>query len=84
MRIIGSLSKLRKFNCSGTQVKKLDPLGALEHLEQLDCSNTFVSRIDALESLPLKTLKCFNTKISSKAVDKFKANKPECDVIYYR
>ncbi|HEX5168405.1 MAG TPA: leucine-rich repeat domain-containing protein [Cyclobacteriaceae bacterium] len=84
LKVIGKLSKLRKFNCSGTQIKKLDALENLEQLEQLDCSNTFVSKLDPLEGLPLKTLKCFNTKISSKSVDKFRKNKPDCNVIYYR
>jgi Leucine-rich repeat (LRR) protein len=84
LKIIGSLSGLRRFNCSGTRVKRLDALKSLELLEQLDCSNTFVSKLDPLASLPLKMLKCFNTKVSSRAVDKFKKSKPECEVIFYR
>lgn len=84
LKVIGSLTKLKKLNCSGTKVKKLDPLGKAEQLEFLDCSNTFVSRIDVLQNLPLRILKCYNTKVSSKAVDKFKKNKPDCEVMYYR
>jgi Leucine-rich repeat (LRR) protein len=81
---IGNLEQLKKLNCSGTQIKRLDPLENLSKLEQLDCSNTFVSKLDALENLPMTLLKCYNTKISSKTVDKFKKNVPGCEVIYYR
>jgi len=78
------LKKLTKLNCSGTQIKKLDALEKMENLTYLDCSNTNVSKLSALNNLPLKTLKCFNTKISNRVIEKFKASHPECDVVYYR
>lgn len=81
---IGNLENLKKLNCSGTQIKRLDPLEDLSKLEQLDCSNTFVNKLDALEHLPMTLLKCYNTKISSRTVEKFKERVPGCEVIYYR
>lgn len=81
---VWKLSKLKKLNCSGTQIKRLDVLEKLEALEYLDCSNTNVSKLDALDYLSLKTLKCYNTKVSTRAIENFKASHPDCSVIYYR
>lgn len=81
---VGALKELKKLNCAGTQVKRLDPLGYLQSLEFFDCSNTRVTKLDEIQHLPLKTLKCFNTKISARAVESFKAKNPNCNVQYYR
>lgn len=81
---IWRLTELKKLNCSGTQIKRLDPLEKLEKLEYLDCSNTNVNKLDDLEYLPLKTLKCYNTKVSTRAIQNFKSSHPDCNVIYYR
>lgn len=78
------LESLRKLNCSGTPIKSLDPLEKLTNVEYVDCSNTAVKSLDALENLPLKTLKCYNTRVSDKKVESFKKLKPECNVVYYR
>ncbi|MEO7990284.1 MAG: leucine-rich repeat domain-containing protein [Chryseolinea sp.] len=84
LKVVGNLSQLKKLNCSGTQIKRLDALEKLEHLESLDCSNTNASKLDPLDNLQLKTLKCYNTKISSRTIESFKAKHPDCNVIYYR
>lgn len=84
LKVIGSLGNLQKLNCSGTHIKKLDPLENLQHLEFLDCSNSRVTNLDPLLHLPVKTLKCYNTKISSREVESFKKKKPDCNVVYYR
>lgn len=84
LETVGSLKALKTLNCAGTQVKKLDPLGYLQSLEFFDCSNTRVTRLDEIQHLPLKTLKCYNTKVSARAVESFKAKNPECNVMYYR
>ena len=84
LKVIGSLGNLQKLNCSGTHIKKLDPLESLQHLEFLDCSNSRVTNLDPLLHLPVKTLKCYNTKISSREVESFKKKKPDCNVVYYR
>jgi Leucine-rich repeat (LRR) protein len=81
---VAALQNLKKFNVAGTQVKRLDPLEKLQKLEELDCSNTFVNRLDPVAHLPLKTLKCYNTKISTRKIEEFKSSHPNTNVIYYR
>jgi Leucine-rich repeat (LRR) protein len=81
---IWKLTELKKLNCSGTPIKRLDALEKLEKLEYLDCSNTGVSKLSDLDYLPLKTLKCYNTKVSARTIQTFKASHPDCNVIYYR
>ncbi|MEQ1586233.1 MAG: leucine-rich repeat domain-containing protein [Cyclobacteriaceae bacterium] len=78
------LKKLTKLNCAGTQLKKLDALEKMENLTYLDCSNTNVSKLSALDYLPLKTLKCYNTKVPNRVIENFKASHPDCNVVYYR
>ncbi|HEY3403767.1 MAG TPA: leucine-rich repeat domain-containing protein [Ohtaekwangia sp.] len=84
LKSIGTLKELRKLNCSGTQIRRLDPIANLIFLEHLDCSNTNVSRLDPLNNLELKTFTCYNTKVSSRAIENFKSKHPECQVVYYR
>jgi hypothetical protein len=79
-----NLQKLKKLNCAGTQIKKLDPLNGLGSLEDLDCSNTLVKKLAPVSHLSLKTLKCYNTKISVRETENFKEGNPECNVVYYR
>jgi len=83
LRPIKGLQQLKSFNCSGTQVSSLSALEELSNLESLDCSNTAVKKIDPLYALPLKSLKCYNTKITGKAVDKFRESNPNCKVVHY-
>ena len=84
LRPLSRLTNLKTLNCAGTQIRKIDPLENLSNLESFDCSNTRVNSLDPLNDLPLKTLKCYNTKVSHKKVKKFKERKPDCQVIYYR
>jgi len=83
LRPIRALQELKSFSCSGTQVSSLSALEELATLESLDCSNTGVKKIDPLYPLPLKSLKCYNTKITGKAVDKFREVNPNCKVVHY-
>lgn len=78
-----SLQNLKKLNCAGTQVKKLDVLEKIKELQSLDCSNTLVKSLDPVMNLPLNTLKCYNTKISSKKAQEFKTRHADCNVTYY-
>ena len=80
---IWKLKKLKKLICAGTQIKRLDVLEKLENLEYLDCSNTNVAKLTSLDYVPLKTLKCFNTKVSQRSIDNFKSSHPDCSVVYY-
>jgi len=84
LKVIGNLQSLKKLNCSGTQIKKLDPLKTLPALESLDCSNTKVGSLDPVSHRSLKTLKCFNTKLSTREIENFKKSNPDCNVVYYR
>jgi len=84
LTLISKLRKLVRLNCAGTQIKKLNGIEKLQNLEYLDCSNTNVSKLDQLDQLPLKTLRCYNNKVSSKEIEKFKSRHPDCNVVYYR
>ncbi len=84
LTLISKLRKLVRLNCAGTQIKKLNGIEKLQNLEYLDCSNTNVSKLDQLDQLPLKSLRCYNTKVSSKEIEKFKSRHPDCNVVYYR
>lgn len=84
LKPLRSLQNLKTLNCSGTQITSLSILEELQTLESVDCSNTGVKSLDALDGLPLKTLKCYNTRITSKAIEKFKKSNPDCNVVYYR
>ena len=81
---IWQLSKLKKLNCAGTQIKRLEALVKLDKLEYFDCSNTNANKLESLSYLNLKTLKCFNTRISNRVIENFKAAHPGCSVMYYR
>jgi len=81
LRDIATLLNLRRINCSGTQVRKLDALAHMSKLEYLDCSNTSVGKLDPVEHLPLKTVKCFNSRVSKREVEKWKQRGVE--VVYY-
>ncbi|NOT76217.1 MAG: hypothetical protein HOP08_14915 [Cyclobacteriaceae bacterium] len=84
LKFLSGMVSLKKLNCAGTQIKRLDALVSLKSLEFLDCSNTRVGNIDPLLQLSLKTLKCFNTKVSTRSIEGFKKKKPDCNVVYYR
>ena len=83
LRPLSKLNNLAKFSCAGTQVRKLDPLEILSSLEYLDCSNTSVNKLDGVYNLPLKNLKCYNTNLSARQVDKFRQAHSDCQVVYY-
>ncbi len=84
LSVIGELVHLKSFDCSGTQVRKLNELAYLSSLETLNCANTVVRNLDPVSALPLRSLTCYNTKVSEKRLEVFRARNPECDVVYYR
>ncbi len=84
LRGLERLENLKSLNCAGTQIKKLDPLENIHVLENLDCSITRVTKLDPVMNLSLRSLKCYNTKISSREIDSFKESNPDCNVVYYR
>lgn len=84
LKPLASLQSIKVLNCSGTQIKSLKPLANLIKLEHIELNNTAIKSLKPLLDLHrLKTVKCYNTKMSVKNVDKFKAAKPHCEVVYY-
>lgn len=83
LEIVASLKQLEKLDCSGTQVRKLNDLKSLNALTYLDCSNTDVHNLSPIESAPLKTLKCYNTRISKSEIRKFSKSHPDCNIVHY-
>jgi hypothetical protein len=81
---VWTLQKLKTLNCAGTQIKRLDAVEKIEGLEILDCSNTNVSKLTPLDYLRLKSLKCYNTRVSNRSIENFIASHPNCKVVYYR
>ncbi|RLD62549.1 MAG: hypothetical protein DRJ05_00040 [Bacteroidetes bacterium] len=84
LKAITPLTNLRVLKCSGTKIKSLKTLESLTDLEEIEINNTLVKSLKPLQSLPgLKSVKCFNSRVSPKNIEKFKAAKPDCEVIYY-
>ena len=66
------------------QIKSLKPLSELINLEVVKLNNTGIKTLKSLLNLTnLKTVECYNTKITAKTIEKFKASKPDVEVIYY-
>lgn len=81
---LSKLTKLKKINLSGTNIKSLKGLEPLINLEELDVASTDLRSLKALEGMTaLKKLSCFNTRLTARAVDSFKASFPKCEVRFY-
>lgn len=84
LKPLRTLENLKSLNCAGTQIGSLSYLEGLQYLESIDFSNTGVKSIDAIEGMSLRVLKCYNTRVSEKKIQKFKESHPDCNVVYYR
>ncbi|MEJ2595284.1 MAG: hypothetical protein P8100_09210 [bacterium] len=81
---IGNLSWIKTLNIAGTKIKKLKGIEGLTNLENLFINNTTVRNLKGAEELDnLKEIKCYRTSISTKNIEKFKAEKPGVNVDYY-
>ncbi|GMQ29547.1 leucine-rich repeat domain-containing protein [Algoriphagus confluentis] len=80
---ISNIKGLKKLNLSGTNLKALKGLENLYELEELDVASTNLRSLKPVEGLMLKKLSCFNTRLSSRAVDNFKSSNPNCEVRFY-
>jgi Leucine-rich repeat (LRR) protein len=81
---ISELKALEILKISGTRIKKLNPLSSLTHLKELDISNTGIKSLKPIGSLMgLEMITCYNTGLKSKAIDGFKADHPDRQVLYY-
>jgi hypothetical protein len=84
LALIGPLRNLKKLNCSGTQIKNLKGVEFLENLEQIDCFNTKVKNLKPLQNLSkLRLIRCYNSNLSARTVAKFKALRPEVEIVFY-
>lgn len=81
---VANLMELRKLNLSGTNLKNLKGLESLYSLEELDVASTNLRSLKPLDGLSnLRKLVCFNTRLTSRAVDTFKSSHPNCEVRFY-
>ena len=81
---IANLYELKRLNLSGTNLKALKGLETLYALEELDVASTNLRSLKPLDGLNnLKKLICFNTRLTTRAVDGFKAVHPDCEVRFY-
>lgn len=79
-----TLRELRILNCKGSGIKNLKPLVYLDQLSQLDISNTAVRSLTPLTELRnLSVLLCYNTKVSGRAIDKFRTEHPQTEITFY-
>ncbi|UXP31513.1 leucine-rich repeat domain-containing protein [Reichenbachiella agarivorans] len=84
LKEIEGLSSLKSLNCSGTSIKRLNEISALHKLESLNVSNTRIWNLKVIyEILGLKSLVCNNTRVTQNGIEDFKANFPNCEVVYY-
>ena len=84
LREIDNLKSLVVLNCAGTQLKNLRGIEKFTDLKEIDFSNTKVGRLDRLiEVSGLQSLTCFNTRVSSREIEGFKEQLPDCKVTYY-
>lgn len=81
---LSSLLRLEELNCAGTQVDELDALENMFQLRRINCSNTQVKKLKPLYALPsLEVITCFNTRVSDRRIEKFKAERPQVEIVSY-
>jgi len=78
------LKALEILKVSGTKIKTLKPLKELTHLQELDISNTNIKSLKPLNGLTnMELVVCYNTGLKSKVIEAFKADNPNCKVLFY-
>jgi len=83
LEALESLTLLKSLNIAGTRVSNLKDISELKNLRTLIINNTSIRTLKHIESIELKELKCYNTKIRSSKIEDFKALHPDCEVVYY-
>ena len=84
LEFIIQLPNLERLSIQATAIDDVKPLTLLKKLEYLDISYTKVKKLKPLkDATQLKELKCTNTAISPKEIEKFKKSKPGLKVTYY-
>jgi len=81
---VAQLKNLKVLNIAGTKINSLKEIQGSRSLEILIINNTNIRSLKYTEQLHnLKELRCYNTRIKSKHIETFKANHPDCEVVYY-
>ena len=81
---LSKLSNLKILNISGTNLSSLKGLESLSNLVDLDVASTNLRSLKPIIGLSnLQKLSCFNTRLTTRAVDQFKASNPSCEVRFY-
>ena len=81
---ISELKRLKHLNLSGTNISNLKGLEMLYDLRTLDIASTGVRSVKHITHLlNLERLVCFNTRLSSRSVEKFQNELPNCEVRFY-
>jgi hypothetical protein len=84
LRPLENMNQLLRLSVAGSKVDDLKGLEQLYNLQTLDISSTQIKKLKRLsELIYLSKLTCFNTRISSREVEKFKENHPVCEILYY-
>lgn len=81
---LSKLSNLKILNISGTNLSSLKGLESLSNLVELDVASTNLRSLKPIIGLNnLQKLSCFNTRLTTRVVDQFKASNPSCEVRFY-
>lgn len=84
LKPLALLGNLTYLNFSGTSVSNLKPVEGMTELRVIEFSNTSIKNIKSLNNCKmLEKVVCFNTRVSSSAIDKFREQNPDCEVVYY-
>ncbi|MBN1339363.1 MAG: hypothetical protein JXA03_08570 [Bacteroidales bacterium] len=84
LKPLASLTGLQYLNVSGTSVGNLKPVESMTELRVIEFSNTSIKNITPLFNCKqLEKVVCFNTRVSEKSIEKFRALNPGCEVVHY-
>jgi hypothetical protein len=84
LEYLSELTRLKHLNLAGTNISNLKGLEMLYDLRSLDIASTSVKSLKQITHLlNLEKLVCFNTRLSSRNVEKFQAELPNCEVRFY-
>ncbi|SHN00891.1 hypothetical protein SAMN04488057_105182 [Cyclobacterium lianum] len=81
---LNNLGRIRQLNLSGTNISNLKGIEMLYDLRSLDIASTNVRNLKPISHMiNLENLICYNTRISSRNIDRFREMLPDCEVRYY-
>ncbi len=81
---LSDLGRLKRLNLSGTNIRNLKGLEMLYDLRFLDIASTGVRSLNPISHMiNLERLVCYNTRISSRNIEKIQEELPNCEVRYY-